>query len=134
MVGFGTVVSHNMGAAAASSFALVLCCNGKSVVSVLTGWCAQRPSGRCAGSGPETAAFACSFSLVLWSGASLSHLGLERQRDKWLPFKLTQPKRTDQESDLHAKDYTKKRTKNPSIYPVFYCERKTVALLSLTDI
>lgn len=94
MVGFGTVVSQNMGAAAASSFALVLCCNGKSVVSVLTGWCAQRPSGRCAGSGPETAAFACSFSLVLWSGASLSHLGLERQRDKWLPFKPTRPKRT----------------------------------------
>lgn len=67
VVGFfwGIVVGQNMGAAAASSFALVLLFNGKSVVSVLTGWCAQRPSGRCAGSGPETAAFACSSSLVL---------------------------------------------------------------------
>lgn len=61
----GIVVGQNMGAAAASSFALVLLFNGKSVVSVLTGWCAQRPSGRCAGSGPETAASACSSSLVL---------------------------------------------------------------------
>lgn len=57
--------------------------NGKSflfffVVSVLTGWCARRPSGRCAGSGPETAASACSSSLVLWVGAFPSHLGGRR--------------------------------------------------------
>lgn len=49
-----------------------------SVVLVLTGWCARRPSGRCAGSGPETAASACSSSLVLWVGAFPSHLGRRR--------------------------------------------------------
>lgn len=76
------VVGQNMGAAAASSFALVLCFNGKSVVSVLTGWSVQRPNGRCAGSGPETAASACSSSLVLWVGASLSHLGIKREEER----------------------------------------------------
>lgn len=65
-----TLVSKNMGAAAAaSSFAFV-----HWVVSVLTGWSERRPSGRCAGSGPETAASACSSSLALWIGASLNHL------------------------------------------------------------
>lgn len=48
------------------------------VVLVLTGWCARRPSGRCAGSGPETAASACSSSFVLWVGAFPSHLGRRR--------------------------------------------------------
>lgn len=46
---------------------------------VLTGWCAQRPNGHCADSGPETGVSACSSSLVLWIGASLSHLGTERK-------------------------------------------------------
>lgn len=50
------------------------------MVLVLTGWCAQRPNGRCAGSGPETGVSACSSSLVLWIGASLSHLGTEGRR------------------------------------------------------
>lgn len=64
--------------------------NGKSVVSVLTGWCAQRPSGRCAGSGPETAASAYSSSLVLWIGASLCHLGIKKE--KWLSLQSVLPK------------------------------------------
>lgn len=75
-MGFGTVrVSHNTVAAvaAASSFVFLLCSMEKSVLD-LTDWCVQRPSDHCAGSGPETAASACSSSLVLWIGAFLSHL------------------------------------------------------------
>lgn len=60
---FGTGVVQSTGAA--SSYAFGSLFNGKSVVSVLTGWGARRPSGRCAGSEPETAASACSSSLVL---------------------------------------------------------------------
>lgn len=75
-MGLGAVVSQSMGAAAASSFALV-------PRSVVTDWFAQWPSGRCAGSGPGTAASACSSSLVLWVVASLSHLGVQTKRGKW---------------------------------------------------
>lgn len=53
----------------------------QSVVSVLTGLSVQKPSGHCAGSGPLTAAFACSSSLVLWVDAFLDHLGETRERD-----------------------------------------------------
>lgn len=62
-VGFRDIVVQSTGAA--SSYAFGSLFNGKSVVSVLTGWGARRPSGRCAGSEPETAASACSSSLVL---------------------------------------------------------------------
>lgn len=59
-----------------SSFALVLC---SWAVLVLIGWSVQRPSGHCAGSGPEAAAFACSSFWGLWVGASL---GLEVQKQR----------------------------------------------------
>lgn len=48
--------------------------NGKSAGSFLTDCYVQRPNGRCAGSGPKTAASVCSSSLALWVGASSSHL------------------------------------------------------------
>lgn len=79
-VGLGAVVSQSMGAAAASSFASV-------PRSVVTDWFAQWPSGRCAGSGPGTAASACSSSLVLWVVASLSRLGEQTKREKRLSNK-----------------------------------------------
>lgn len=81
-VGKVIVVSQIMGAAVASSFALVSLFNGKSVGSVFTGWCGQRPSGHCAGSGRETEASACSSSLVLWIFVFLSHLEVNREKNQ----------------------------------------------------
>lgn len=73
----GLVVSQDMGAAVASSFALVLRYSIRVVhsCSLLTDSYERRPSGQCAGCEPETAVSASSSSsFPLWTGASLSPL------------------------------------------------------------
>lgn len=73
----GLVVSQDLDAAVASSFALVLLYSIWVVrsCSLLTDLNERRPSGQCAGCEPETAVSASSsFSFPLWTDASLSPL------------------------------------------------------------